>query len=221
MGFYEELDKNNYKYIIYEHPKADGPERTHIHGLLLNVGHSTDTLKNWVKKALNVKTYKRTDWSFVTEYKDKQEQKVYKITDESIKGLIKYMSKGRYEPMRNTAYDDEFVMTCKAMWVHWIPTVKESGTTQVEVEVVTRSKKTKNELMAEVALMLIQRGFSDTNRESPSDIIRAVVQVLKVNRIVTNMYKMADYVDTFLAWHRGDTFVETLENYYIKSRYRT
>lgn len=211
IGFFDELTAHNIKYIVYEHSTDMGCERTHIHALLFAVKQSTDTLKNWVKTALNItENLGNKGWSFKLAYNDPKHNNTFDYEHN-----VTYMSKGCLEPKRNTAYSNDEVVFARGKWVEM---KKEIIHQKTDVVVVSVQKKTKNEIMGEVANRL--RNVDGEMMPSDKKIIRAVCDVLRENRIITNMYKMADYVDSYKTWYHGDEFVEILEKYYVQSRYR-
>lgn len=202
--FFDRLEANNIKYIVYEHTADTDVARTHIHALLLSVAHSTDTLKNWVKKALDVTDYPKTDWSF-------------KLANADYDRYVTYMSKGELEPLRNTAISNERVIQARNAWEQ--PTSKTSTKCEKsDVVVVSVQRKTKNELMEEVSIKL--RKELGNMMPSDKEIIRAVCDVLRHNRVITNVYKLADYVDSYKMWYHGTEFADIVEKYYLHSRYR-
>lgn len=206
--FFVHLELMNILYIVYEHVADADVSRTHVHALLLNVSQSTDTLKNWVRKSLDVTEYPKSDWSF-------------KLANADYDRYITYMSKGHLEPLRNTAFSNERVVTARSNWVDPAPASEasaRSAATQQETVVVSVQRKTKNELMEEVAITLRK----ENGNMMPNDklIIKAVCDVLRHNRVITNVYKLADYVDSYKLWFHGSEFVDIVEKYYLQSRYR-
>lgn len=91
------------KIAVYEHDAS----RKHIHAVLRGCRVSTDTIKNWIKKALNVNV-KKTDWSFKTTYGEDHKP----VDDE----FIKYMSKGKLEPKYKKGYDDLEIASFREKW---------------------------------------------------------------------------------------------------------
>jgi len=214
IGFFDELTAHNIKFIVYEHHKDMGCARTHIHALLFAVKQSTDTLKNWVKTALGLSlkdNLGNSGWSFKLAYNDPAHNNTFDYEHN-----VTYMSKGCLEPKRNTAYSNDQVVLARSKWVPRVTNVTVAG--KSEVVVISVQKKTKNEIMGEVANKL--RNEEGNLMPSDKKIIKAVCDVLRDNRIITNMYKMADYVDSYKTWYHGDEFVDILEKYYVTSRYR-
>lgn len=214
-GFFDRLASHNIQHIVYEHTADEDVSRTHIHALLLDVKESTDTLKNWVKKTLNVTEYERTDWSFKTTYKKDDVQ--ITITYETMPGFITYMSKGHLQPVLNSAFSDSEVELARNQWKQFSASGASASGASPEIVVVSVQRKTKHEIMGEVANLLRNEGCI-----MPEDkkIIKAVCKVLRENRIITNMYKLADYVDSYKMWYYGDEFADIVEKYYMQSRYR-
>lgn len=156
--------------------------------------------------------YSKTDWSFKTSYKKDGQQVT--ITEDTMPKFITYMSKGSLQPVLNSAFSDSEVESARNQWEQ--PS-QQSASQKSEVVVVSVQRKTKHEIMGEVANKLRNEGCI-----MPEDkkIIKAVCTVLMDNRIITNMYKLADYVDSYKMWYHGDEFADIVEKYYLQSRYR-
>lgn len=102
VSFITKLEEVSNKLIVYEHDAS----RTHIHGLVLGCKITTDTMKNWIKKCLNVKTYVKTDWSF-------------KTADDGYDKYITYMSKGKFDCKHNKGFEDEYIDQCRKSWIDY------------------------------------------------------------------------------------------------------
>lgn len=89
------------KCIFYEH--ASNKENVHIHGLIFGWSKDKKTLKDWVKETLRL-TPVRTQWSFKESYDGKP------VDD----GFIKYMTKGKYDPVYVKGFSVEFIAEEKA-----------------------------------------------------------------------------------------------------------
>lgn len=211
VGFFDKLDTKHIKYIVYQHDKDKGASRTHIHALLLSVSQSTDTLKNWVKEALNVTDFKGGNgfWSFKVAYSAPDDEFKYEH-------FVRYKSKGCLSPMRNSAFSAEQVDSARSRWV--CASVASASETSPETVIVSVQKKTKNQIMEEVAIKL--RNRNGTAMANESEIIRCVCAVLRENKVITNMYKIGDYVDSYKMWYHEEEFVSLVEKYYLQSRHR-
>lgn len=97
VSFYDQIKSSSSDLIIYEHKAS----QIHIHGLIIDCKVSTDTLKNWIKKALGIKAYDKSKWSFKTEYKDKDNE-VHPVDY----NFITYMAKGSLIPYLTTVSED-------------------------------------------------------------------------------------------------------------------
>lgn len=184
-GFWERLKGAALRYVAYEH--TDG-KRTHCHAYVVGCTVSTDTLKNWVKKALGLTTYPKSDWAFATTTKDG------KPLDD---GFIVYMTKGKYDPAYNHQFADEDLANAKAKWIDY--TAKLSS----------RKGELKPEKVNQQALMdeCIKRYNAQTERldhlgvDRVLDVIVDIVKqvVYKENKCIVGRFKFRDFCDYVLA----------------------
>jgi len=174
---------------VYEHEADDEITRTHIHCYADNPRVSTDTMKNWVKKALGVKSFTKTDWSFP------------EAQDE---GFITYMSKGTLDPLFIKGIESDAIAALKDKWVEQ---PKKNGKTQyvLKIENPTQQKLRQWEMVEE-----INRRFNINDPEESGDptpkLIRIIRQVVIIeNKTVCGRYKFRDYYDTIMSLNKLDT----------------
>lgn len=99
IPFFDYLDLNSTKSIVYEHEQDEEISRTHIH-FLVETDISTDTMKYQIRKVIG--SVLKTDWSFKTAQDNK---------------FITYMSKGYLVPKRSTGFTEEEIEEFKTSWV--------------------------------------------------------------------------------------------------------
>jgi len=180
--------------VIYEHEAS----RVHIHGFLKDCKVSTDTLKNYVKRALNVTTFPKNDWSFKTIHEGGD------VDD----NFITYMSKGILEPVFVHNYDPVAISMFKSKWVDIVPRKKrEMVQYKLKVENPREAKIRQNELMD----MVLQR-CRETSANQPEQILEIIRQVVYIeHRTIVGRYKMRDYYDYVMGWYRPETWVQSMQ----------
>jgi len=89
------------KMVVYEHPEEGN---VHCHALLIGVYDTTNTLRNVLRKH-EVPLKGAGQLSFKT------------ADAESAQKFITYMSKGKYDPKYYTGYDEDYLNSCKSLWV--------------------------------------------------------------------------------------------------------
>lgn len=188
--------------VVYEHEADDEISRTHIHCYADNPRVSTDTMKNWVKKALGVTKFVKTDWSFP------------EAQDE---GFITYMSKGHLDPLFIKGITADACTLLKAQWVE-IPKAK--GKTQyiLRVENPAQQKLRQSEMVDE-----IRRRIHANPPPDDYDMTAIVIQhildvVVKENKTVCGRYKVRDYYDTVMSLEANKRHMKDLE---LFCRYRS
>lgn len=200
------------KWVIYEHPEEGN---VHIHGLLLGCSVSTDTLKNHVKAALNVKTFDRNDWAFSTEFKEKPSNIVRKVSEETSPKFITYMTKGKYEPKASKGFTIEYLEERRKAWETHDNSTKRQ----------TPNKRVKKETHFDICMRIRERAKkrSALIRTADGDIITAEVfasfdniwkllmEELDNNKIRTSEYDMDRWLYTIL---RGDPMGESVQSKY-------
>ena len=175
--------------VVYEHEADDEISRTHIHCYADNPQVSTDTMKNWVKKALGTTVFPKTDWAFP------------EAEDE---GFITYMSKGHLSPLLIKGIEAEAVRLLKDKWVD-IP--KKTGKTQyvLKIENPAQQKLRQWEMVQE-----INRRYNINDPEESRDpvekLIRIIRQVVIIeNNTICGRYKFRDYYDTIMSLNNSNT----------------
>lgn len=184
---------NHSQYLaVYEH--SDPDKRTHIHGYVEGLTVSTDTLKNWVKKALNVKSFKRTDWEFAEKI-SKGEKKGQPVDRDS---LI-YFHKGTFPIRYNKGFTEEFIKEQHSKSYKPVEYVGKSVKTQYKLvcENPTQKKHRENDLVQ----MMIDKS---KNLVTDRDVMIQVIDVLNETKTVCGDYKALDYFDTVIRRvHKG------------------
>lgn len=184
--------------VVYEHNEPN--KRVHIHGYAEKCTVGTDTLKNWIKKTLNVKVFSRSDWAF-PEVIEKGPKKGKPVDRES---LI-YFHKGKYPLLFNKGFDEQFVQEQHAK--SYTPTeyVGKSIKTQYKLvcENPTQKKHRENDL---VKMMIDKCKDLKTDRE----VMIQVMEVLNETKTVCGDYKTLDYFDTVMRRIYKGTSLERL-----------
>lgn len=185
--FWDRLAETATKLVVYEHP--DG--RVHNHALV-ETQVSTDTLKNWVKRALNVTRYPKTNWSFKTAQDDK---------------FITYMSKGKYDPLVCIGVSAEHVALLRSQWVE--QPRRELVQYKLKAENPREAKARQNDMMDEVLKRLHELPRYDTRV-----ILETIRQVVVVeHRTIVGRYKMRDYYDYVLLRNGDKRYMDKMEDF--------
>lgn len=176
--FWERLSGVSLRLIVYEHMAG----RAHCHALVVGAGISTDTMKNWIKRALDVNTFPKGDWSF-------------KGTDDNHEKYITYMSKGTLDPYMMKGYDQVGIDLCKSRWV--------------DLDQQLRSQKLKPEetkvKWADMLDIAEQRVRAEERHTEVMDrfidlVIYHSKQVVYIeNKSLVGRFKFRDFVDTIVA----------------------
>jgi len=175
--------------VIYEHPEGDS-ERTHIHGYVESLTVGTDSLKNWIKKELNVTSFPKSDWAFETVI-SKGIKKGQPVDRDS---LI-YYHKGKYPILFNKGLTEEFVKEQHSK--SYTPTTQ--YVKKVQYKIVSESKaqaKKRNWDLLEEMKNLYKQLSARVPFVSDEDIISIVIKVLDDNKIITSVYKRMEFFDS-------------------------
>lgn len=191
ISFCDKLSRNSDKLIVYEHDAS----RVHVHGLVSNCKVSTDTLKNWVKTALSVDTFPKSDWSFIT--KDKQGNNVND-------SFITYMSKGQLDPKCVYGYDLDEVSQYK---MQWKPIVRSTKVQYIlKQENPHEAKKRQIDMVDEIC-----RRVDSQKITLGEDIVKVICDVVyRENRTIVGRYKIRDYFDIVVYRTQPDTFIRQI-----------
>lgn len=172
--------------VVYEHSEND--LNIHCHYLLIGCSISTDSIKNYVKRAGCPVQKGNQFWSFKTQYKPYGEDKDIPVTST----FITYMSKGHLEPSYVKGFTQEEIDTYKN---EWKPITRSSQPTlkqYIVKESASQSKLRQHEMINEVV-----RRIKITEDYSAESIIKHIRQVVIVeNKTICGRYKIRDYFDT-------------------------
>lgn len=182
------------KLAVYEHTAG----RVHCHALVVGCTVSTDTMKNWVKKALHVTAYPKTNWSF-------------KGAESEYDRYITYMSKGQLHPRFIHGFDGDTIDVLRQQWVEPLPRARRGELTQykLKTENPKEAKARQNDMLDQVIARLRERPDY-----TPRDVLETIRQVVVVeHRTVIGRYKMRDYYD-YVAMRTNNTkFMDSMENF--------
>lgn len=188
-AFYKKTTDVCSKVIVYEHIDT---KRLHCHALLQDCTVSTDTLKNWIKKALGVTKVIPDNWSF-------------KTADLNIK-YITYMSKGKFDAKLVKGFSPEEIQEYKAAWVP--PT--NDGTLKQFIKIQEKpevARKRQADLVDEMVGML-------NDNSSTMDIIEVIRKVVIIkHQTICGRYKVRDYVDVIKARLNKHTWLEKMTQF--------
>lgn len=179
MAFWERLGGASLRLIVYEHSAA----RPHCHALVEGASVGTDSMKNWIKKALGVSTFPKTDWQF-------------KASTDNPLGFITYMSKGTLEPVYNKGFEPEQVNTLKGNWLSYATAMRSQGPRKPVAEPLKWAD------MLDIA----EKRLRDEERhaESTFRVINLAIGIAKQvvyieNKALVGRHKFRDFVDTIIA----------------------
>lgn len=179
MEFCKKFSTEAEKALFYLHPIKDstGKELPHIHGLIFNWSRSDDTFRSEIKKAFNVKG---TQLGVSNTYK-----RGTKMTEEHIGTYVCYMSKGKFEPLYNKGFADEWISERKSEWKSQT-TVRISGDLTVITHGEVKKKVITQYTIARELEVWILEEIANDNTPSHANIIR------KARSILHSYNKLAD-----------------------------
>lgn len=182
MPFFERLTAASVRLIAYEH--TDGA-RAHVHMYVDGASVGTDTMKNWVKKALGVTAFPKTDWVFATPK-----------PDQTPDTFITYMSKGRYDPVIAKGFEPSQVNTLKGNWLDYATQMRSHGPKK---PVAPQLKWADMLDIAEARLRKEQLHTDSVSRVIDCAISVAKQVVYVENKALVGRHKFRDFVDTLVA----------------------
>lgn len=195
LPFIERISTKCSRMIIYEHNDS---ARIHIHGLIDGCEVSTDTLKNYVKCSLNVSTFSKSDWSFITQ--DKQ-------GNPAGDKFITYMSKGILQPRFIKGYDTDTTEQYRLSWV-----AKQKIQYVLKQENPHEAKKRQIDMLDEICRRVDSNGFVLCD-----DILKVICDVVyKENRTIVGRYKIRDYYDMVMYRTQPDSYIRSIKNLCLK-----
>lgn len=211
-SFISRLSKEADVLAVYEHNDA---KRLHIHGYVEGLRVSTDTCKNWIKKALNVTTFPKADWEFAT----KIAKGPHKGEPVNRDALI-YYHKGKHPILFNKGFSEEFV---KEQHLKSFDGKSIVVGEQVALQHVHRpsTKPTKWDIINSVHEYLLDNHplpqFVET--WSRDHILKAIRLTLKIKQQAIGIYKVIDLYDAFRMAFNDPSWDQEINNI-LDKRYR-
>lgn len=228
-GFFDYVNEKTTHWIAYEHPI---PGNIHVHALLLGCTVDDDTLKYQVKKALDVKTVKRTQWSFKTTWKCKKTGEVFPVNMEHSPKFITYMSKGIYDPKGFKGWTQEYIDERKGAWVAPPSKAKDLGLSKdIKITYTTiqetpkQKRKRKIDLLVEMETLVSQQilelrkddiDYNPTTRQKFRMFYESFVKVCNDNHEFITKYKFEEYYTTFLCRENGEAMANVAQEVFSK-----
>ncbi len=197
--------------IVFQHDADERVSRTHIHMLVMNCSIKPDTLKYRFKKLYG--DIHKTDWSFATEFKDRESGKMIPVTPETSDKFITYMTKGHLVPVLSEGYDPFKVLELSQQW-------KDPKTTALKVEggkfvripkqiAEEKKKKTKRDL---IEIMVCKGKDENIDSDDTTAVVNMIREVLVKHNEVIGMYKVMDYYDGYMMYADKERFVSMIVN---------
>jgi len=195
--------------VWYEHPADEDVSRTHVHGLLMSSSINTDSVKNWIKKELNLKTFDRSDWVFSTTYTSKKIK--YSITMESYPKYITYMTKGIFQPKFNKGFDPEFLEQRRLLWVE--PSMNDKYE-KIGYKIIKPETPKEKKLREFELLELIDKRLKEKfTIWDDFKMIPVVIDVLLEQKHCLSVYKVRDWVEKVQMYGYKQSFVDKVRTY--------
>jgi len=188
----------------YEHEADEEVKRTHVHFYIEDYPNTIEGFKKSLKKHLDTTTYDRSDWSFKSLNKDGSPVNSSSIT---------YMSKGTLQPVFVKGFTQEQLNTFMEQWVERPQRSYQTKLAFVTRETPSEAKKRKNDLVAEMILLLNEMKPKDTGNlkwHSSRTTVEAIIRVLNNNHVIFGRYQVRDYYDTIHARTNTEGFVDAL-----------
>lgn len=179
----KELSDSVQKSIWYYHPNGKHGKGPHIHGLIYDWPKTDETCRNLIKKKLNLST--QGTFAVSNRY-----ERGTKMNDMFVKKYITYMSKGKFDPIFQKGYDNEYVNECKSEWVDNV---------SVNTQVVITEKKPRMTMFVIAQLAeaeyLSEIGISEQCQEyRVTRMIKIVAKLLKNNKMLCHKRTVANIV---------------------------
>lgn len=187
--------------IFFQHDKDEKVSRTHVHGILLGLKVTVQTLKDWLTYDTKwaPTQWNRSNWSFKETYKNKLGDKV--PVDEK---MITYMAKGSLTP----CFDDKVTKgfpDWKAYRDLWIePTLRQKDLLEFGED--HDSKITQWEMLNQMKARLNVYTRDPTDEE----IVQEILNVFYHNHKLVSRYKVRDFFDSIKAERDPRAFVQQI-----------
>lgn len=190
------------KFCVVEHEADEDVSRTHIHGVFMESSvTNTDNFKNWIKKALAVKQFPKTDWAFSTTFKKEGIQ--HAITENTYEDFIVYMLKGSLTPSL-TNISEQRINELRNQWVDYehhsklsekrLEGEKPSKETQFQIIKRIRERAEKTERMVNTDIGVVYRPAF----KSVDNVYKLLIEELESAGILAAEYQLDRWMCTIL-----------------------
>jgi len=177
--------------VVYEHVSDLEVSRTHVHFYIEDCKITVEGIKKMFRKVCGDLT--RSDWAFNSKDVDRN--------------CITYMSKGELEPVYNRGgiQTDYY----KDLWEER-PKKQQAKLQFLVKETAGEAKKRKNDLIAEMILLINDKNEKVTYESDDEKIVRCIIKILNDNKIVFSRYTIRDYYDTISSRIDPSKFMVTM-----------
>lgn len=194
---FDKLQSCTERFVIYEHQAS----RVHVHGILINCKVSTDSLKNYVKRALGNESVPKSDWSFKTLFEGKP------VGDD----FIIYMSKGTIQPVHTHNYDADVIEQYRLKWEDRSDYVRKKTRDQIQYKLKFENPK-EAKIRINIMMDMVKQRVKENGLKKPRDVLEAIRQVVYVEcKTVVGRYKIRDFYDYVMADADKDTWIANME----------
>uniref|UniRef100_A0A7D5BHI1 Uncharacterized protein n=1 Tax=aquatic metagenome TaxID=1169740 RepID=A0A7D5BHI1_9ZZZZ len=185
--------------VVYEHIADNEISRTHVHFFLEDVDMSVEGIKKMFRKECG--DLMRSDWAFNTKEVDRD--------------CITYMAKGTLEPSFNRGGIDTSYY--KELWEDR-PKKSQAKLQFITKETSSEAKKRKNDLIAEIIVLVKDPNEDVRNETEDNKIVRCIIKILNDNKIVFGRYTIRDYYDTICSRTDPGKFTAQMINFCVYNR---
>lgn len=199
------------KVIVYEHPADVNIKTTHCHFLLVNPSITTEAIKN---KFRSVHECGKGSgfWAFTTTYKDKSGQEKPVDTD-----VIKYYTKGKYDPKFNKGFDETLIATQKAQgYDRHDGNRSRFDVSRGTIDIIQDARITPTTTVPErrrlTQKQIVDQVFEKIGIEKSRDkIIDAICDVIRQHNYTTNHKTIMTLYESYLLYFDDETYKHVLK----------
>lgn len=191
--------------VFYLHPGGKkNPDRPHIHGLLYNCSKTAKTIREWIRKEMELEI---NAGHYIVTSEFSNNGKKTKMSEYSYPKFICYMSKGQYDPVYTKKFVEEETSLAKSLWKEPAAAQGAAATIVIEPREKVIKKLTLYGIAREAEIRYIieypdvEIGNYDTN-----DMLAICKKICFENKTLVPKRQMANILQDIQAYNKPEAY---------------
>lgn len=202
-----ELSELSSKCVWYYHPNGKEGKGPHFHGLVFGYPKTDETCRNTIKKTLNLEGA----GTFAVSDKLPKKMGGKKMTELLTPTYITYMSKGIFDPVYVSSYENSYIELLKTYWID--NEVKNPNIQNIFVEETKKKAITQWDMAQQVHTQILADNPDIEHGDNirVNVIIRKAIRILKENKKLAHKRAVTNLVQDVMADLNPELYIQQIE----------